>query len=131
MKLSDFIGNTALTSKVKRIARNPNAGDFGKGASHWLVTIRAGRFSMRVPFSQGSAHTVAPTTADVLDCLASDASGFENARSFDDWCAEYGYDTDSRTAERTYKIVARQAAKLKAMLGADNYETLLWNIERL
>lgn len=130
ISLQDFIGNTAITAKVKRVDSNPNIDDMGAGAQHYLVTLRAGRFSMRVPFSQGSAHTTPPTAADVLDCLASDAAGFENARSFEEWASEYGYDTDSRKAEKTYKIVAKQAAKLRAMLGQDNYETLLWNTER-
>ena len=129
--LQDFIGNTAISSKVKRVASNPSMEDMGPGSRHWLVTLRAGRFSMRVPFSQGSAHTEAPTAADVLNCLADDAAGFENARSFDEWCSEYGYDTDSRKAERIYKTVARQSARLRAMLGQDNYEALLWNVERL
>ena len=131
MKLSDFIGNTAITSHVKRVASNPNMNDMGVGARLWIVTLRFGRFSMRVPFSQGSAHTVAPTTADVLDCLASDARGFENARDFSGWCAEYGYDVDRLSAFRTFNTVARQAARLRAMLGQDNYERLLWNTERL
>lgn len=128
MTLSDFIGNTAITSKVKRVDANPNMS--GPGARHWVVTLRAGRFSMRVPFSQGSAHTEAPTAADVLDCMASDAAGYENARSFEEWCSEYGYDTDSRSAERIYHTVAKQSARLKAMLGADNYEVLLWKTDR-
>lgn len=133
ISLNDFIGNTGITAKVKRIEDNKNFDSDVLARHlmrHFLVTLKAGRFSMRVPFSQGPAHTKEPSAADVLDCLAMDACGFENARSFDDWCAEYGYDTDSRKAERIYNIIARQAAKLRAMLGQDNYETLLWNTER-
>ena len=131
ISIQDFIGNTAITSKVKRVERNPNMADMGAGARHWIVTLRAGRFSMRVPFSQGSAYTAAPTSADVLDCLASDAAGFQNTQSFEDWAKDYGYDTDSREAFRIYNTVARQAARLRAMLGQQNYEQLLWNTERL
>ena len=105
--------------------------DMGPSSRHFLVTLRSGRFSMRVPFSQGSAHTSEPTAADVLDCLASDAAGYENSKSFEDWCGEYGYNTDSRKAHRIFKVVERQAAKLQSLLGRDNYETLLWNTERL
>jgi hypothetical protein len=130
ISIQDFIGNTAITSQVKRVDSNPNADGFGPDSRHWLVTLRAGRFSMRVPFSQGSAHTKAPTAADVLDCLAMDAAGFENSRSFDDWAREYGYDTDSRKAHKIYTVISRQASKLRAMLGQDNYKTLLWNTER-
>lgn len=130
--IQDFIGNTAISSKVKRVDANPNMEDMGAGARHFLITLKAGRFTMRVPFSQGSAHTVAPTTADVLDCLAMDAAGYENARSFDDWASEYGYDTDSRKAERIYKVCQRAAASLKRFVGsADVYQALLFDTERL
>lgn len=131
ISLQDFIGNAAITAKVKRVEANPNMSDMGPGARHFVVTLKAGRFSMRVPFSQGSAHSEEPTAADVLNCLASDAAGYENARSFEEWAGEYGYDTDSRKAHKTYQVIAKQAAKLRAMLGQDNYETLLWNTENL
>jgi hypothetical protein len=124
LKLSDFIGNTALRAIIKRAASNPHMEDMGQGARHWLVTFKAGSRSMRVHFTQ------VPTAAEVLDCLASDAAGFENARSFEEWASEYGYDTDSRKAERAYKAISRQAAKLRALFGDANYETLLWNTER-
>ncbi|MGH8744723.1 MAG: hypothetical protein ACREUY_10645 [Burkholderiales bacterium] len=131
ISLQAFISNTAITARVKRVSSNPNMDNMGAGARHWIMTLKAGRFSMRVPFSQGSAHTVAPTVADVLNCLASDAAGFDNARDFADWCGEYGYDADSRKVERIYKTVAKQAGKLRAMLGNDNYATLLFNTERM
>lgn len=42
----------------------------------------------------------APTAYDVLTCITkSDPGDFEN------FCSEYGYDTDSRKAKKTYKAV--------------------------
>jgi len=111
---------------------NPNSDSdtWRDGASHWRCVItRAGR-RMTVPFSQGAAHTQPPTLEDVLDCLALDASGYENARGFADWCSEYGYDTDSRKAERTWKAVVRQSVSLGRLLGAAIYEVLLYHTER-
>lgn len=44
-----------------------------------------------------------PTAYDVLTCLTkSDPGTFEN------FCSEYGYDTDSRSAVRTYKSVRKE-----------------------
>ncbi len=72
---------------------------------------------MTLTFSQGYGHNGAePKVTSVLSCLASDASGDQH--SFEDWCAEYGYDTDSRKAEKTFKAVRHQTARLKAFLGA-------------
>jgi hypothetical protein len=56
-----------------------------------------------------------------------DASG---ADTFEDWCAEYGYDTDSRKAEHIYKTVRKQTVELAGFLGPELYEALL-KTERL
>lgn len=131
LTVAQFITDQKIGSSASYADSNPNMPDSDTMRYHWRVTLRRGGRKMSVPFSQGAAHTVPPTTADVLDCLAVDASGFENARGFIDWCSEYGYDTDSRKAEQIYKTVGRQVASLKRFLGPVLYEVLLWNVERL
>jgi hypothetical protein len=101
------------------------------GSTHWKCRLRRGDKRFTVYFSMGPAHSREPEVADVLDCLASDASGIENAKTFEDWAGEYGYDTDSRRAERTYRICVKQAEKLKQFLGDDLFDQLVWNTERL
>lgn len=71
-----------------------------------------------------------PEAADLLDCMASDASGYENARDFADWCGDYGYDTDSRRAKAMYDVIAEDTRKLRRFLPADAFERLI-NMERL
>ena len=128
--LGTFIADHGIRMTTKPRASNPNMDDkWASDASHWTCTIHFGRQRMAVAFSQGSAHTEPPKLADVLDCLADDAAGFENARDFADWCAEYGYDTDGRKAEKTYRAVKRQSLRLKSLLGAD-YDALLFDTER-
>jgi len=74
---------------------------------------------------------VTPKAQDILDSLASDASAYDNARNFEDFCSDFGYDEDSRTAEGIYKACGELAKELKYFLGADLYETLLYKAERL
>lgn len=83
---------------------------------------------MTIPFSMGPAHSHEPTVADVLECLASDYSGSDQA--FEDWAADLGYDPDSRKAERTYQAVVRQARKLEQFLGPDVVHTLVYEVDR-
>ena len=71
-----------------------------------------------------------PELADVLDCLASNAMGIENARCFEEWAAEYGYDEDSRRAERVYRTCQEEAAKLARFLGEGVFQEVL-DAERL
>jgi hypothetical protein len=60
---------------------------------------------------------------DILNafyCFVSDAvSGSE---SFENFCSEFGYDTDSRTAEKIYKKCQKQLEKLNKIYDGDIYE---------
>lgn len=131
--LDQFIAEHQLEMSIRAVKRNPNMQEQMPRNFECCITQvgRGNSTEMVVYFSQGSAHKKPPTLAEVLDCLASDASGVDNARSFEDWASEYGYDLDSRKAERTYQICKKQAQDLKALLGQDAYNQLLYDTERL
>jgi hypothetical protein len=134
MTTKDFTETHGIRAKVKRIDRNPNMDGMPKGSFHYSVTLQRGELGvdfaeMRVPFSCGPAITDEPTAHAVLDCLASDASGIDSAGNFEDWAREYGYDTDSRKAERVYAAVMRQTKALRAFMGKDYY-ALVFETER-
>jgi hypothetical protein len=84
-------------------------------AHPYLVTLHFKRRMLVVPFYMGSAHTVEPTSADVLYCLCSDTRAGE--LSFDEFCSEFGYDSDSRKAEAEWKACAAVAPRVRRFLG--------------
>ncbi len=137
--IEQFVNANRISIKADRVDRNPHMKDSDR-MDNWKVTLKrkigkpapgSGR-AMTLYFSMGIGHNgAAPEAKEVLSCLASDAAGVANAQSFEDWCSEYGYDTDSRTAEKTYKTVEHQAARLKTFLGDDLYNQLLWHTEAL
>ena len=51
-----------------------------------------------------------PTMYDVLACMTKHDVG-----SFEDFCSEFGYSEDSRTAERTYKAVCKEFAAVERL----------------
>jgi hypothetical protein len=59
---------------------------------------------------------VAPTAASVLYSLTLDSSAV--GISFASWCSEFGYDTDSREAERIYRACQDNADKLARILSS-------------
>jgi hypothetical protein len=131
--LKQFIRENRVRMDVAYANDNPNMhadAEWSVSATHYRCILKVGRRRMTVPFSQGSAITREPTAEDVLDCLASDASGIENEQ-FEDWCANYGYDPDSRKAERTFNICTKQATQLANLLGGRPYHELLYETERL
>lgn len=132
--LAEFVASNRLKMTSKRIVPNPaRASEWDQSASHYSCTFKLDGKQMTVPFSisMGSGLSGDPKAEDVLTCLSSDAAGFENAQDFEDWASEYGYDTDSRKAERIFKTIETQANKLKTFLGDDLYQTLLWETENL
>lgn len=152
--LDQFIAKHGIKFECRRVDSRPDGlmadirPNTGKNLPHFVDTMRHFRCRIIAPnspigkgrtaqrafslyFSQGSAHTQDPTLADVLDCLALDASGYENANGFEDWARDYGYDEDSRKAEKVWRAIKRGSEQLKRTIGETAYTELLWNVERL
>jgi hypothetical protein len=85
------------------------------GTHPYKVTLRYRGRQMTAPFFMGPAHEKEPTAADVLNCLCSDARSGE--MTFEEFCSEFGYDSDSRKAENTWKQCERLGAKVRRLLG--------------
>jgi hypothetical protein len=62
-----------------------------------------------------------PTAYNVLACISSD---IYTPETFEEFCAEYGYDADSRKAEKTFKRADRLARRLRAFFHEDEREQL-------
>ncbi len=56
-----------------------------------------------------------PDADSLIDCLRMDAQSGED--SFEDFCGNCGYDTDSRTAEQTWRACQEAGRKLRGLLG--------------
>ena len=80
--------------------------------------------SMTTDYWQGRGIKSPPDAAGVLESLLLDASGFDNARDFFDWCSDYGLEQNDKEAKKTYQAVKSQTTKVKTLLG-DDYETFL------
>lgn len=128
--MQEFVTAHKITMTAERTDSNPHM-DNSREMDHWRVTLRRGSKRMSLVFSKGFGHNGAkPTAAEVLDCLASDASSVDG-NNFEDWARELGYDEDSRKAQRTYNTIERQLRSLGRLLGPDLYPTALYDIERM
>ncbi|KKM83615.1 hypothetical protein LCGC14_1307650 [marine sediment metagenome] len=129
--MSQFCRRAGISERTKEVESNPNMTDMPAGSRHFKVTLLCAGRQMTLHFSMGPGNTEEPTVEDVLNCAAMDAAGYENAEGFEDWASEYGYDIDSREAEKTYCAVRKQTAKLAKFLATEQYNTLLWETESL
>jgi hypothetical protein len=64
-----------------------------------------------------------PELADVLHSLLLDAEAID-AGGFEEWAGDFGYEVDSREAERIYKACVEVGLKLRAALGDDKMTEL-------
>lgn len=114
---------------LKRDGREILTTDYSAGIAHcpsykqgarWTLDYNAaiasecetGRKARR--FSRGDA--INPKPLDVIYSLVMDSDALDYA-TFEDWASEYGYDADSRSAEKTYRACLEIALKLRAGLG--------------
>lgn len=87
------------------------------GAALWFV---CGEMVSSAKYNNcGSNNRVAPTAYDVLASLTK-----SNPGTFEDFCGETGYDTDSRSAEKTYRAVVDEWLKVSAFFTAEEIEKL-------
>jgi len=96
--------------------------DWQKTATNYEVKLTFEGRRMTVQWWAGSLAGE-PTLFDVLYSLCSDSFGVDE--SFEDWAGDYGYDEDSREAERIYKAVKRQAERFQNLVGEDAYDFLV------
>jgi len=124
MEIRQFINKNKIKIKSTLVSENPNF-DEAKGWSgnHWRVRLSRPGKQFTLFFS--TSNPAEPQTAEVLDCMASDSLGVDNTRGFEDWASEYGYDPDSRKAEKTYKTCIKQRDKFVHFLGQDLYSQLI------
>lgn len=117
-------GNIKISSEYGRTRKPWTAYDeWQKQAHPYRVTLTYERRRLTVDFFMGSANTSEPDAEGVIDCLLSDAQAGE--QSFEDFCADMGYDLDSRKAEQTWKQCRAYAPKVRRFLG-HHFETFLY-----
>lgn len=125
MTLDEFIAQHGIElKKIGRVDENPYM-DSNYPMYHYLMTLSMGGREFCAYFSTGTGWIREPGISDLLECLILDASGFDRSQSFEDWADEYGYDPDSRKAERIYKAVEVESLRLKEFFGDDLFEEAL------
>lgn len=121
------VAEAGVTATVKYGNRQSNGDqakldDWQRTADPWTVTLRYRGRRLTTSFWTGSAHGE-PTAAGVLACLLSDGGAVDE--TFDEWCANLGYDEDSRKALKTFKACQRAGKNVRKLLG-DDYEDFVY-----
>lgn len=92
------------------------------GKEHRATFRKKGSKSLSLPFWNSmidAENGKTPTAYDVFSAITKNDPG-----RYEDFCSEYGLDTDSRTAEKTYKAVAKEWKKVQAFFTEEEIEQL-------
>ena len=88
---------------------------------HYLAikeTLETGATEYSLPFTL-HYETTHPSDYDILACLTKYDPG-----TFEDFCGDFGYDTDSRKAEKTYFAVQKEYQNLRGMFTGPELENM-------
>lgn len=107
---STGLGHRTLITTVKK---------YGEVYSGMLGNFRGVEAATKV----GYTSPVTPSVADVVSSLLCDASCVDY--SYDEWCSDLGYDTDSRKALDTYLQCQTTGVKLRSLFTSDTYQSLV------
>ena len=72
---------------------------------------------------KADSSPILPNPVDVIHSLAMDSDVLDHA-TFESWAGDFGYDTDSRSAESTYRACLEIALKLRAGIGESDLAAL-------
>jgi hypothetical protein len=108
-----FMKDTKTTMKAVLADHAPYFDDDKNVWDIWRVTLRRHGKSFSFRFGQSIATLGQDLTPyDVLACLTKYDPG-----TFENFCGDFGYDTDSKKAEKTYKAVVKEWQGVKRLFG--------------
>lgn len=106
--------------KIKDIEYKTMQWDKNQQRYVFKLQLLRGRKSYTFEFGQSiSKGSEEPNLYDVLTCLQKYDVG-----TFEDFCGDFGYDLDSRTAEKTYKAVVKEFEAMERLFSSEELEVL-------
>jgi hypothetical protein len=94
------------------------------GAHHYYIRLATNLGTVQLTYSMGSGLKGGPTLAAVLESVQLDCSSVYG-RDFEEWCGDFGYDTDSRKALATYSECVAISAEMETMLGPVGFDAFM------
>lgn len=92
--------------------------EWQRKANGYTIKLSFGRKTYSVDYWQGTGIKNKPTLEGVMESLFLDAESGND--SFEDFCSNFGYDTDSRNAEKIWNACQKTKKELSRLLG-DQY----------
>lgn len=120
---NDFLKATKTTFKAEFIKNDFHFEGDKRSRDIYKCTFKRGNRQFSIKFGQSIVNSdygnTPPTAYDVLTCLETC-----EYQDFQDFCDTYGYDSDSRKAEKIYKACVKEFAKVCKLWNDEEMELL-------
>ncbi len=117
IRISTEIFNLGIRLELTPARWNPDTKQWD-----YLATLNNLKYRFTTEYHCGAGwkdektnRPIAPSLADILSCLLLNSSAV--GQTFNQWCGEYGYDTDSRKALETYDACIWSGEQTNELLG--------------
>jgi len=112
----DFLRKSGVRMKVSYFGYGPHFAGETENRHRFRVTFSRNGKRMQIIFGQCRlAGPTEPTAYDVLSCIQKYDVG-----TFEDFCHEFHYSEDSRTAERIYRAVLKECEGIARVFPQDD-----------
>ena len=115
--IKEFAEENNITLEYRQIKKRPdNNNEWANGSKHFKCTLCYECRNIEIYYSQGGGIKDDPRIEDLLNCIISDNT--DNFSSFEEFASEFGYDEDSRKAEKIYNACVEETKNAKWLLGS-------------
>ena len=92
---------------------------WGSQFHQWNVELTYNGEQITVDYYTGVMRTDEPTAKDVVWSLIADDQTLQSGSTFEDWCFELGYNTDSISDRATYDLCIKNSQNVRRLYGSD------------
>jgi len=110
----------SLQVKTKLVGYDKYFEDDKEPRNIYEVRIKRGNRSIGFRFGDSIANTQEGNEPDLYSVLSTISLEYEAPATFEDFCSEFGYDRDSRKAEKSFKGLKRMSEKLHKIFTDDD-----------
>ena len=104
LEANEFMVKNGVKMQTKYVDHAPYFDDDKQARDIWKITLTRNKKSYTFRYGQSIANSgQEPTAYDVLTCLTK-----YDPDTFEMFCSEYGYNVDSRNAEKLYKATVME-----------------------
>lgn len=120
---NEFLKDTKTEFKAEFLKNSFHFSGDTEKRNIYEITLKRGEREYKFKFGDSIANTEnlkkSVSAYSVLSCLTKNEVG-----DFNNFCDDFGYDTDSRTAEKTYKAVLEEWNNVKMLFTDAEIEKL-------